>query len=197
VRRSSGTPAAAYVRVSTEEQTTDNQRPEIARLARARGYDVQAWYNETASAAGKRPAFTNMMADAHRGAFRVLLIWAIDRFGRTMVGNLTDLLALDQRGVQVVSVRESWLDTTGPARSLLIAVFSWWAEQERARLIERTRAGLDRARAKGKRLGRPPARVDVPLARLMLGEGLSLRRTAQELRVPASTLSRALGRRSP
>jgi DNA invertase Pin-like site-specific DNA recombinase len=74
-----------------------------------------------------------------------------------MVGNLADVLELDRIGVTVVSVRESWLDTGGPVRSLLIAIFSWVAEQERARLIERTKAGLAAARRKGKRLGRPRA----------------------------------------
>src|SRR5437899_10500821 len=65
------------------------------------------------------------------------------------------VLELDRIGVQVVSVREPWLDTSGPVRSLLIAIFSWCAEQEPLRLIERTRAGLDRARRQGKMLGRP------------------------------------------
>lgn len=63
-----------------------------------------------------------------------------------MIGNLTDVLELDRIGVKVVSVRESWLDTGGPVRNLLIAIFSWCAEQERNRLVERTKAGLASAR---------------------------------------------------
>ncbi|RKG72684.1 recombinase family protein [Corallococcus terminator] len=66
-------------------------------------------------------------------------------------------LELDRLGVKVIFLQEGWLDTTVPVRSLLVAVFGWVAEQERHRLIERTKAGLDRARAQGKRLGRPLA----------------------------------------
>ena len=74
-----------------------------------------------------------MLKDARRGKFAVLVIWALERFGRSMIGNLSDVLELDRIGVTVVSARETWLDTGGPVRSLLIAIFSWVAEQERAR----------------------------------------------------------------
>ena len=89
---------------------------------------------------GEEPARVRAHDEAARRAgFDALIVWAIDRFGRSMVGNLTDVLELDRLGVQVVSVRESWLDTGSPVRNLLIAIFSWVAEQERTRLVERTR----------------------------------------------------------
>ena len=94
-----------------------------------------------------------MMKDAKRGAFQVLVIWALDRFGRSMTGNLADVLELDRVGVQVVSVRESWLDTGSPVRTLLLAIFSWLAEQERVRIGERTRARMAAARRRGSRVG--------------------------------------------
>ena len=94
--------------------------------------------------------------------------------------------------MRVVSVRESWLDTGSPVRSLLIAIFSWVAEQERARLIERTKLGLDRARRQGTRLGRPRARVNFDRARELRAEGRTLREVAAELGVGAATLHRAL-----
>jgi putative DNA-invertase from lambdoid prophage Rac len=72
-------------------------------------------------------------------------LWALDRFHRSMLGSVQDVLELDRLGVPILSVREAWLDTSGPVRSLLIAIFGWVAEQERARLIERTKAGLERA----------------------------------------------------
>jgi putative DNA-invertase from lambdoid prophage Rac len=135
-----------------------------------------------------------MMRDAHRGAFDVLIVWALDRFGRSMVGNLQAVLELDRRGVQVVSVCEPWLDTGGAVRPLLIAIFSWVAEQERAHLVERTKAGIARARRQGIRIGRPERAVDVRRARALRDEGLSLRAVAKKLKVPATTLHRALGR---
>jgi DNA invertase Pin-like site-specific DNA recombinase len=111
-----------------------------------------------------------------------------------MVGNLNDLLELDRVGVQVISVRESWLDTTGPTRALLVAIFSWCAEQERARLIERVRAGMQRARAAGIHVGRRRRRVNVARARSLLASGASQRAVARELGLPLSTLQRALAR---
>jgi len=184
--------AAMYLRVSKDEQETDNQRPDLKRLARARGLRVVVEYEEKVSAAKVRPEFDAMMRDAHQGKFEVLLIWALDRFGRSMVGNLQAVLELDRRGVEVVSVREPWLDTGGAVRPLLVAIFSWVAEQERAQLIARTKAGLDRARRRGVRLGRPVRRVDVKRARELEEQGASLRAIAKRLKVPTTTLDRAL-----
>jgi putative DNA-invertase from lambdoid prophage Rac len=187
--------AALYLRVSKDEQSTDNQRPELEQLARVRNLKIVRVYEEQASAAAKsRARFEAMLVDAHRGAFDVLLIWALDRFGRSMVGNLGAVLELDRRGVQVVSVREAWLDMGGPTRNLLVAIFSWVAEQERAQLIARTHAGLERARRRGVRLGRPFARVDLALAQRLREQGLAERAIAKRLGVPRSTLQRALQR---
>jgi putative DNA-invertase from lambdoid prophage Rac len=184
---------ALYLRVSKSDgsQSTENQRPEVETLARARGEIVKV-YEEQASAVKHRPAFEAMLRDARRGAFDVLIVWAIDRFGRSMVGNLTDLLELDRIGVPVVSVRETWLDTSGPTRGLLIAIFSWQAEQERARLIERTKAGLATARRKGKRLGRPKKRIDLDEARKLLADTGSVRAVARAMKLGLATLQRAL-----
>src|ERR1700733_4192203 len=137
------TRVAIYLRVSTGEQNAENQRPEVELLAGQRGKIVET-YMEVGSAAKRRPVFGAMLDGARRGKFDVLVVWALDRFGRSMHENLADLLELDRLGVRVVSVRESWLDTSGPVRSLLVAIFSWVAEQERARLIERIRAGQTR-----------------------------------------------------
>src|SRR5437588_10771523 len=102
------------------------------------------------------------------------------------------VLELDRVGVQVGSVKESFLDTSGPVRPLLIAIFGWLAQQERERLIERTRAGLERARRQGRRIGRPRAHVDVAKALALRGEGKSIREVAMVLGVGAATLHRAL-----
>src|SRR5258708_6003534 len=143
--------ATIYLRVSTDEQTVDNQRPDLERVAEATGLAIVATYEERPRAAKRRSSFDLMMTDARRGAFDVLLVWSLDRFGRSMAGNVNDALALDAVGVKIVSVREPWLDTGGPVRDLLLAIFSWVAEQELRRLVERTRAGVERARALGTR----------------------------------------------
>jgi putative DNA-invertase from lambdoid prophage Rac len=115
--------AAVYLRVSSDRQTVENQRPDVEQLARARGLEVAHVYEAAASAVKHRPRYEAMLKDAKRGKFGVLVVWALDRFGRSMVGNLQDVLELDRIGVQVVSVREPWLDTGGPVRTLLIAIF--------------------------------------------------------------------------
>jgi DNA invertase Pin-like site-specific DNA recombinase len=97
--------AAIYLRVSSDEQTYENQRPDVKRLARTRGYKLVATYEEQASAAKARPEYARMMGDAHRGMFDVLVVWALDRFGRSMVGNMQAVLDLDRRGVEVVTRR--------------------------------------------------------------------------------------------
>src|SRR5882762_583024 len=184
--------AALYLRVSTDQQTTDNQRPDLVALARQRGFSIEAVYDDTGSAVEVRPEFERMKLDAHRGKFDVLLVWSLDRLGRSMSGNLQTVLELDRLGVQVISVKEAFLDTSGPVRPLLIAIFGWLAQQERERLIERTRAGLERARRQGKRIGRPRVTVDVTKALALRAEGKSIRETALALGVGAATVHRTL-----
>jgi DNA invertase Pin-like site-specific DNA recombinase len=118
------------------------------------------------------------------------VIWAIDRFGRSMTGDLADVLELDRVGVEVISVRESWLDTGGPVRNLLLAIISWIAEQERARLIERTKAGMAAARRRGARIGRPRARLDHGRLVELHRQGWSVRKIAETMGVGPSTRPR-------
>ena len=115
---------ALYLRCSTDSQSVENQRPDLLRLAKARDLEVVAVYEENISATKKRPQYEAMMLAAHQGRWSTLLIWDLSRFGRSMVGNVEALLKLDQCGVRVVSVREPWLDTSGPIRDLLVSIFS-------------------------------------------------------------------------
>lgn len=190
-----GKRVAIYLRVSTDRQTTDNQRPEVEQLARQRGEVVRV-YEERASSKKRRPEYERMIRDAKRGAFDLLAIWAIDRFGRSMAGNLADITELDRVGVRVVSAREPWLDTSGPTRPLLVAIFSWVAEQEHARIVERIHAGLATARRKGKRLGRKPLRIDLDEVERHRAGGLSVRATAEAMGLTLSTLQRGMARAS-
>lgn len=191
--------AALYLRVSgAPGQTVDNQLPELEALVSRRGMTIITVYEEAQSAAKVRPVFKAMLEDAMRGRFDVVCVWALDRFGRSMAGNIRDVLALERAGVELVSVREPWLDTGGPVRDLLLAIFSWIAEQERARLIERTQAGLARARARGtksgKAIGRPKRmhQADILKASAMEWEGKSVREIATAMHVPRSTVHRML-----
>jgi len=189
--------AALYMRVSTDEQSSENQRPELERLVRSRRWKVVARCIETVSGVAKdRPELDRLIELAHRGDVDVVAVWALDRLGRSMVGVMHTVLQLEHTGVEIVSIREPWMDTSGPVRPLLVSIFAWVAEQERARLIERTRAGLDRARAKGVRLGRPRrvARHELPRLVELRKDGLSLRAIAARLKIPEPTVRRALKR---
>ena len=162
--------AALYLRVSTERQTAGNQVAEVHQLALARGFEPVV-YEEVESAAKAR---------------------------RSMVGAIQTVLELDRLGVPVLSVREGWLDTSGPVRPLLVAIFGWVGEQERTRLIERTKAGLERARREGKRIGRPPASpVLLHAARDLVAEGVPVREAARRKGVARSTLRRFLTVKPP
>ena len=191
-----GNAAVAYRRVSKGGQDPENQRADIERIVGARGLELVGDYVETTSASARtRPAFEAMLDDARRGAFNVLVVWALDRFGRSMVGNVNAVVELDRLGVQVISVREPWIDTGGPIRDLLLVIFSWIAEQETRRLGERTRAGLERARARGKRLGRPRRHVSaaqLTVAKRLRAHDVSFGEIARRLRISKMVLWRAL-----
>lgn len=181
-----------YLRVSTPDQHLDNQRPDLIKLARHRGLDIVAVHEDKISAGKQRPGYDAMMLAAHRGDFSVLLIWRLDRLGRSMNGNIEALLKLDHLGIEVVSCCEPWLANRGPTRDLLVGIFSWIAAQEKLQISERTRAGIERARRAGKVVGRPRVHVDVARAVTLGSQGLSVREVAARLSIGATTLRRAL-----
>lgn len=159
---------AVWVRVSDiRDQQTANQEPDIARLTAHRGYTEVARYTVRDSGWEPGPEYkrelARLLADAHAGRFRVVVVWAADRLSREGIEPLLRIVrTLRQSGVAVVSVQEPWLDTTNPAvAELLLAIMAWVAQQESARRSERTRAGMARAKAQGKRIGgRQPGAKD-------------------------------------
>lgn len=191
-RKTSGTrtKAVVYLRVSTDQQSVENQRPELLQLAQARGFTDVEVIEDVMSAAKQRSGWDRVMAMAHRGHVKAVIVFALDRIGRSMSGNLNTVIELDRLGVEVISSREPWLQMQGPVRSLLVGVFSWVAEQEKIRIGERTRIGLQQTRAKGQVLGRPPVEFDQQRARQLHHKGVSLRQAAKKLGVSPSTLHR-------
>ena len=184
--------AAIYLRVSTADQTVANQLPDLQRLAAARGLDCEVYEDVMSGSTFKRPAFERMMRDARQGKIQFILVWALDRLGRSMLKMIETVVELDRLGVSVVSHQETWLDTAGPTRGLLVAIIAWVAEQEKVRLIERTCAGIARARAAGKTLGRPRAELDLDELCRLRSNGLSIKQAAAKLGVGVGTVHRAL-----
>ena len=156
---------AIYCRVSKsdESQNPENQLVPLKKFAETLNYKVVKEYIDYASGgSGNRPKFQQMLKEAKQRKFDVILVWALDRFSREGILNtLGYLKALRQANVGLKSLQESWVDTTDTGMAeLLIAIFSWVAEQERRRIIERIHAGLATAKASGKTLGRPKGAKD-------------------------------------
>jgi DNA invertase Pin-like site-specific DNA recombinase len=181
--------AAIYVRVSTLDQHAANQLPELHKYVADRGWEAHEYVDRGVSGAkDSRPALNRLLADARRRRFDVIVVWSLDRLGRSLkhlVGLLDDLQAM---GVGIISLREG-LDWTTPSGRLQAQLLAMIAEFERARLRERVLAGLARARRDGKRLGRP--RRQVTARDLAQVPGLSVRAAARELKVSPSVLQRA------
>ena len=180
--------AAIYARVSTFDQEPENQLAELRRYVEARGWTAKEYTDRGVSGAkDRRPALDQLVADAKRRRFDVLVCWRLDRLGRNLkhlVGLLDDLQAL---GVAFVSLAEG-IDATTPAGRLQMHILGAIAEFERARIAERVRAGLARARAQGKRLGRIPYAITDEQFKQV--DALSLREAAKVLGVSRSVVHR-------
>lgn len=191
---------ALYARVSTKDkgQDTENQLIQLRTFAATQGWTVSSEYVDQAS--GKRSdreQFQKMFDDASRREFDILLIWSLDRFSREgTVGTLNHLQRLLGYGVKWRSYTEQWIDSTGNFAEAITGFLAAIAKNERIRIQERVKAGLDRAKADGfKRTGgraggRPTAIFNRQIATKLHAEGKSLRIIAAELGTTAPTLQR-------
>ncbi len=152
-----------YCRVSTGDQDTANQLQVLTDWADQRGFEVIKIYEEEESAwkAGHQKKLSTLIADARMRRFQAVLVWALDRLSRE--GALA-ILSLVQKlsicGVRVLSYQESWTEAPGEIGELLYALTGWVARMESRRRSERTKAGLARVLAQGKKLGRPKGSKD-------------------------------------
>jgi DNA invertase Pin-like site-specific DNA recombinase len=186
--------AAIYLRVSTDGQTVENQRLALVAVCEQRGWEVVEVYadNGVSGAKGRsqRPGLDTLLKDAARGRFHVVLSWALDRLGRSLLDLLDTLSELEAVGVALV-LHQQAIDTTTPAGRMFFQVTGAFAEFERAMIRSRVRAGLERAKARGVRLGRPKtgAKVEAAIrARLVRGEGI--KKVAKAIGVGNGTVSR-------
>lgn len=161
---------ALYARVSMEEsdigekryQEPENQLEPLRDFAKSLGYEVAAEYVDRASGSdSRRPQFRQMINDAMLRRFSGVLVWKLDRFSREGISNtLAYIKKLKERGVWVRSLTESWADTSQEGISeLLIAIFSWVAQEERRKISERTKAGIQRLKNIGQWHGGRPRKV--------------------------------------
>jgi DNA invertase Pin-like site-specific DNA recombinase len=187
--------AAIYARVSTLDkgQEVENQLHELRNYCLKQGWDVIEYVDHASGKSGDRGEFKRMFEDAKLKKFEVLTVWALDRLTREgVLETLQYIQTLTKHGIQFESFTEPHFRTTGATGELMLSIFAWIAKQERLRISERTKAGMNRARRDGKTLGRPVRvfRRDEALA--MKEQGMSLRNIAAELNVSPMTVSRAL-----
>ena len=188
--------AALYLRVSTGEQTTDNQRLELERVARRSGWQVVEVYEDAgisgANGREKRPAFDQMLKAAARREFDLVAAWSVDRLGRSLQHLVAFLGELHALKVDLY-LHQQGIDTTTPAGKAMFQMMGVFAEFERAMIQERINAGLARARAQGKRLGRAPGpsrkrqRVTREVLKLRR-EGVSIRNIAKAVQMAPGTV---------
>lgn len=187
--------AAVYVRVSTDGQTVENQRQALEAVAARRGWTVTAEYADEGVSGtkgrDKRAALDKMMKDAGRGRFDIVLVWAVDRLGRstaTVAPIMADLAAL---GVGLYADREG-MDATSAHGRAMLQMASVFAELERAMIVDRVHAGLNRARAAGVKLGRKPIDLTVEgnIRKALADGGKGMLKIAAEFGVGSGTVQR-------
>ena len=178
---------ALYTRVSTDDKGQDplNQLLQLRDFAERQGWTVVREHTDEASAKnGDRPGFKQLWGDVAKHKVDLFMFWSLDRLTREgTYKTLSYLQRLTDAGVKFKSYTEQYIDSLGAFSDAIIGVLAAVAAQERLRISERTKAGLARVRARGVRLGRPAAKMDIQKARQLRARGLSLRAIARKLRV--------------
>jgi DNA invertase Pin-like site-specific DNA recombinase len=190
--------AAIYCRVSTNQQTTDNQSAELIQVALNRGWTITGTYLDHGISGSKdrsqRAALDQLLKDATRGKFDTVMVWSIDRLGRSLQHLIT--IVNDLRAINIdLYIHQQALDTRTPSGQLCFSIFGALAEYERELICERVRVGLDRAKRSGVKLGRPTNLNDSVRAAIvdLRGKKISIRRIAAQLRIGTGTVYQVLG----
>jgi DNA invertase Pin-like site-specific DNA recombinase len=183
---------ALYLRVSTVDQHPETQRHDLLTLAEQRGFEIVHEYTDRISGTkAKRPGLDQLLADARRGQFDVVVVWAGDRIARSVRHYLEVLDELSRLGIEFVSLREN-IDTGGALGRAIIVIIGAIAELERNLIVERVRAGMRRAKLEGRHLGRKPLDIDRQAILRDRARGLSLGELAKLHRISRTSVARVL-----
>jgi DNA invertase Pin-like site-specific DNA recombinase len=190
--------AAIYSRVSTigQGQSPEMQLRELREYCERRAWLIAGEYVDAGVSGAKdsRPELNRLLADAHRRRLDAVVVWKFDRFARSVSHLLRALETFNSLGVAFVSLSEQ-IDTSTPTGKMIFTVLGAVAELERSLIAERVRAGLRNARAKGRRLGRPPASLDTQRIARLQAQGCSIREIAEALGVSRSLVHKTLANR--
>ena len=186
--------AVLYMRVSSLDQHPETQLHDLRQMAAQRGLEIVHEYTDRISGAkARRPGLDQMLADARRGRFDVVLVWASDRIARSVKHYLEVLDELNRLNVEFISFREN-IDTAGPLGRAIVVIIAAIAELERSLIVERVRAGMRRARLEGTHIGRQPLTLDHEAIQRDRCQGQSLRQIAKGHRISTATVQRVLSR---
>jgi len=185
--------AAIYLRVSTVDQDPESQGREVRGFIAFRGWEHVETYTDlgVSGARARRPGLDQLLKDAWRGNFDAVVVWDLSRMARSTLHALELLQRFQEMGVRLVAVKQTF-DTDTPLGKAFFTLAAMFAELERSILIERVRAGMERARAEGKHIGRPERRLDLNHLAMMRTRGLSIRQIARKIQVPPSTVAKRL-----
>jgi DNA invertase Pin-like site-specific DNA recombinase len=182
--------AVIYARVSTGDQHLETQLLDLRELAKQRGYQVVHEYTDVISGSkAKRPGLDQMMADARRHRFDIVLVAAFDRIARNVRHFLDVLDELNHLGIEFVSKREN-IDTSGPLGRAMPTIVGAISELERSLIVERVRAGMRRAKLEGRRIGRTPLNINRAEVIADRRSGMSLTTVAKKYHVSRATVCR-------
>jgi len=184
--------AVLYMRVSSVDQHPETQVHDLRQMAAQRGYQIIQEYTDRISGVkARRPGLGELMLDARRGRFDVILVWSCDRIARSTRHLLEVLDEFNHLNIEFVSFRES-IDTSGPLGRAIVVIIGAIAELERNLIIERVRAGMRRAKLEGRHIGRQPIAVDREAICCDRRSGLTLRQIAKDHRISTATVRRVL-----
>jgi DNA invertase Pin-like site-specific DNA recombinase len=184
--------AAIYCRVSTADQHPETQLYDLREMAKQRGYEIVLEYTDVISGAkAKRPGLDQLLADARRHRFDVVLVAAFDRVARSVRHFLEVLDELTHLGIEFISHREN-IDTGGPLGRAMVVIVGAIAELERNLIVERVKAGMRRARLEGRQIGRTPLDIDRPQLVSDRRSGMSLTCVAKKHRISRASVCRLM-----
>lgn len=184
---------AIYTRISTDDtrQNQDTQLHPLKEFIKARGWTIYEIYSDQASGGKEdRPALKRLVADAHKRLFDIVLVFRFDRFARSTQQLIQALENFKSLGIDFVSYQEN-IDTTTPTGKMMFTIISAFAEFEKEIIKERVKAGLQRAKAQGKKLGRPKiSKREIEKIKELTQSGMSRRNTAKVLKISKSVVQK-------
>ena len=188
---------AIYSRCSTSDQTVENQIRELKEIAERKGLIVVSQFSDEAISGSKgrdqRPGFDNLIKGAVKKDFDTILVWSVDRLGRSLQDLVSFLNEIHSVNCDLY-IHQSGIDTSTPSGKMMFQMCGVFAEFERGMISERVKAGQDRAKSQGKHIGRPSNLNDglIHSIKYMREQGLGIRKISKELKVGVSTVYKVM-----